>query len=405
MIPGRHPEDRGEGRVTSSQTLVLGCLNVRGCSTIESKRCEIGRVFVERKMDVLGLCETKMKGKGEAEFGEVKGRISGVERGRAREGVALLLSERMRRRVVAWKEVSSRMMWVKIRIGRECWAFVSVYGPGSERTEEEREGFWSELSDCVESLRKSSYVVVLGDLNARVGDEEIEGIMGKYGVPERNESGESLLNMCVENDLAVGNSFFKKRMIHKYTWVRIERGRVTERALMDYVLITKEMIGRVKDVHVFRGMAAGISDHFLVEGKIVVAKEWGKRLRESRKEVVRVEELNKGEKEVEYQEKVRDIYDRVKGREFGAVESEWGLFKDSVMECATDVCGKRIVGGGIRKGSEWWNERVKRKVEEKKRAYIEWLQCGNSESYERYKEKKAKVKREVKEARRAEFWQ
>ena len=391
---------RGEGRVTSSQTLVLGCLNVRGCSTIESKRCEIGSMFVERKMDVLGLCETKMKGKGEAEFGVVKGRVSGVERGRAREGVALLLSERMRKRVVAWKEVSSRMMWVKIRIGRECWAFVSVYGPGSEKTGEEREEFWSGLSDCVESLSKSSYVVVLGDLNARVGDEEIEGIVGKYGVPDKNESGESMLNMCVENDLAVGNSFFKKRRINKYTWVRVERGRVTERALMDYVLVRKEMIGRLKDVHVFRGVAAGVSDHFLVEGKIVVAKEWGNKLGGSRKEVVRVEEL-KGEKEVEYQEKVREIYDRVKERELGPVESAWGLFKDSVLECASDVCGNRIVGGGIRKGSEWWNERVKMKVEEKKRAYVEWLQCGNAESYERYKVKKAEVKREVKEAKRA----
>ena len=27
-------------------------------------------------------------------------------------------------------------------------------------------------------------------------------------------------------------------------------GRVTERALMDYVLITKRMVGRLKDVHV-----------------------------------------------------------------------------------------------------------------------------------------------------------
>ena len=42
-----------------------------------------------------------------------------------------------------------------------------------------------------------------------------------------------------------------------------------ERALMDYVLITKRMVGRLKDVHVFRGVAAGMSDHFLVEAKVV----------------------------------------------------------------------------------------------------------------------------------------
>ena len=55
--------------------------------------------------------------------------MSGVERGRAREGVALLLSEWMENKVVEWKEVSSRLMWVRVRMGRECWAFVSAYGP------------------------------------------------------------------------------------------------------------------------------------------------------------------------------------------------------------------------------------------------------------------------------------
>ena len=52
-------------------------------------------VFGRRGMDVLASCETKMKRKGEVAFGEVTGGVSGVERGRVREGVALLLSEWM----------------------------------------------------------------------------------------------------------------------------------------------------------------------------------------------------------------------------------------------------------------------------------------------------------------------
>ena len=69
-------------------------------------------------------------------------------------------------------------------------------------------------------------------------------------------------------------------------------GRVIERALMDYVLI-KRMVGRLKDVHVLRGVAAGMSDHFLVEAKVVVAKKWGNRVVGCRREVVKVEELKK----------------------------------------------------------------------------------------------------------------
>ena len=115
----------------------MGSLNVRGCSTIEVKRCEIGCMFDRRVMDVLALCETTMKGKGEVAFGEVIGKVSEVEGGRAREGVVLSLSEWMVNKVVEWKEVSSRLMWVRVRMGRECWAFVSAYGLGCERSEEE----------------------------------------------------------------------------------------------------------------------------------------------------------------------------------------------------------------------------------------------------------------------------
>ena len=95
--------------------------------------------------------------------------------------MALLLSEWMVNKVVEWKEVSSRLMWVSVRMGKECWAFVSAYGPDCERSEEERDEFWNELTRCVDDLSTRNYVVVLGDLNARVGDGEVEGVVGNYG--------------------------------------------------------------------------------------------------------------------------------------------------------------------------------------------------------------------------------
>ena len=87
------------------------------------------------------LSETKLKGKCEVRFGEVVGRVSGVAVGRAREGVTLLLSGRLMRCVVEWKEVSSRLMWVRVKIYRESWVFISAYGSGSEKSEVEIEEF------------------------------------------------------------------------------------------------------------------------------------------------------------------------------------------------------------------------------------------------------------------------
>ena len=42
----------------------------------------------------------------------------------------------------------------------------------------------------MDGLSKRNYVVVLGDLNARVSDGEVEGVVGKHGVPGENKNGE-----------------------------------------------------------------------------------------------------------------------------------------------------------------------------------------------------------------------
>ena len=60
------------------------------------------------------------------------------------------------------------------------------------------------------------------------GNEVIDGIVGRHGVPGRNESGEWLLEMCAEQELVVGNGWFKKN-VYKYTWLRMAEGRVVDR--------------------------------------------------------------------------------------------------------------------------------------------------------------------------------
>ena len=54
-------------------------------------------MFRRRKLGILALSETKMKGQGECDFGGVGGRYTGVDvNERAREGVAILVSEEVK---------------------------------------------------------------------------------------------------------------------------------------------------------------------------------------------------------------------------------------------------------------------------------------------------------------------
>ena len=79
---------------------------MHGCSINDVRKGEIGKMILRRRLDVCALSETKLKGRGKVMFGEVVGKVSFVAGGRAREGVARVLSEWLLRCVGEWKEVS-----------------------------------------------------------------------------------------------------------------------------------------------------------------------------------------------------------------------------------------------------------------------------------------------------------
>lgn len=96
---------------------------------------------------------------------------------------------------------------------------IQVYAPTADRSEEEHEDFYDELGDLVRS-QKCSYLVVMGDFNARVGPRKPgEHYIGTNGVEGRNESGERLANFCEMHHLFHGNSQFVKAPAKRWTHV------------------------------------------------------------------------------------------------------------------------------------------------------------------------------------------
>ena len=99
------------------------------------------------------------------------------------------------------------------------------------------------------------------------------------------------MELCNKREVIAGNTWFEKKLIHKYTWVR-EGG--VERSMIDLILIEELMRKILIDVAVRRGLAGGKSDHFLVECKVqqYVGKKYVDRGR-CITEIVRVSELEK----------------------------------------------------------------------------------------------------------------
>ena len=74
-------------------------------------------------------------------------------------------------------------------------------------------------------------------MNARVGDNEVEGVVGKFGVSGVNENGRKLIEMCTEKKLGLGNTFFEKKDIHKFTWVS---GVDDRKGLLDFIVVQEK---------------------------------------------------------------------------------------------------------------------------------------------------------------------
>ena len=58
---------------------------------------------------------------------------------------------------------------MKVEIGGWKLGIVSVYGSGSEHSEDVRTEFWESLTDSIKEFGEDERLVILGDLNARVG--------------------------------------------------------------------------------------------------------------------------------------------------------------------------------------------------------------------------------------------
>ena len=58
----------------------------------------------------------------------------------------------------------------------------------------------------------------MGDLDAKVGQEHYDSIVGKHGLGQRNKRGERLVQFCQRNRLFIANVWFQQPARKKCTW-------------------------------------------------------------------------------------------------------------------------------------------------------------------------------------------
>ena len=132
--------------------------------------------------------------------------------------------------------------------------------------DEEKDEFYNQLQNTVSSCNRNDMIVVMGDLNAKVGNNNTnrEDVMGKFGVGVMNDNGERLCDFCNANGFIITGTIFPYKDIHKLTW-KSPDGRTVNQ--IDRVLVNGNIRASISDTRVMRG-ADVYSSHYLVKTRI-----------------------------------------------------------------------------------------------------------------------------------------
>ncbi|KAK2918392.1 hypothetical protein Q8A73_002763 [Channa argus] len=112
-----------------------------------------------------------------------------------------------------------KLISLKLEIEDVMFNVVSGYAPQVGCELEEKEKFWSELNEVMQSISRGERVVIGADFNGHVGEGNRgdENVMGRFGLQDRNTEGQMVVDFAKRMEMAVVNTFFQKRQEHRVT--------------------------------------------------------------------------------------------------------------------------------------------------------------------------------------------
>ena len=113
---------------------------------------------------------------------------------------------------------------------------ILVYDLTSNAEEAEVEWFYEDLQDLLELTLKKEVLFIIGDWNAKVGNQETLAVTGKFGLEVQNETDQRLIDFCQENALITATTLFQQHKRRLYMWTSPDG---QHRNQIDYILCSQ----------------------------------------------------------------------------------------------------------------------------------------------------------------------
>ena len=366
------------------ERLNIGTWNIRTMARPGKLANVIGEMR-RAELDILGLAEVRWKEGGEFISEGIKVGYAGGDK--SQNGVAILMSDRVARCVTRVERVEDRMILVTIRGHPVDITIMQVYMPTSTHDEEEVDAMYEKIERCLENIKGTDYVVVMGDWNAVVGEGEQEGIIGKFGLGSRNERGEKLTEFCKRQRLVATNTWFQQEKRRRYTW---KAPGDRERYQLDYIMVRQRYRNSVKNSRTLPGADAD-TDHNMVAMTVSL------QLKFIIKRRIKTFKWNKEKIRTKMSELSERIEEKVETlKEGSTTEERWMKLKETVVKEATETVG-------FQKSTEprkpWITPEMVKDMEERRK----WKHQNTEKAKKEYKRLNNQLRRTTNKARE-EWW-
>ena len=182
-------------------------------------------------------------------------------------GTAFLVARKVEHLVLNFKAVDERTCVLRMKGRFKNYSIINVHAPHNESPEADKDAYYEALSRIYDELPAHDIKIMLGDFNAKVGQEEVyRPTTGKYSLHQTtNENGQRMIFYAAERNLVVRSTFFQHRSRHLATWKHPNDNIPPNQ--IDHLLISGRHFSDVIDVKTC-WKANVDSDHYLVVATI-----------------------------------------------------------------------------------------------------------------------------------------
>jgi hypothetical protein len=287
------------------------------------------------RYDITAIQETKWKGADTFVSDGFRVFFSSEKNGRT-SGTGFLVNYRWTKRVIDFIPVSGRICVLRVRGKFFNTSIINVHAPHNGRPDKEKDDFYSLLEKTYLERPKHDIRIVIGDLNAQIGREEVyRPTIGRFSLhPDTNENGLRLINFSAAHKMVISSTCFRRKNIHKVTWVSPDS---TVKTQIDHLLVDARHASDIINTRTYRFTASDIdhhnSDHFLLGATVRARISKVQQSRAQKCHRLNIAALQLPEKRKEFREKL-DL-----NLQSGERTRCWAEVRDTMNKVAEEVLG------------------------------------------------------------------